>query len=306
MMVAMLAIAALVLDTGMLFHARREVATIADSAALAGAVEYAKVVLSGSTSEEAASAAGFKAREYAQRNGATEDEISVTVSEADRKLTVRVTRVAEMTFARLLGVPSSPVTARAAARTGPVFAADPSKGVIPVYVSSSVTSYLNQQLVLRDGTPPPSDPGNFTALALGGPGASTYADNLEFGYSGTVKKGDMVDTQPGNIANPTKTALQNRIDRCTNDCDYPCTYSDHTDRCPRTVTLLVCSYTNLHGRDEIKVEGFVTFFIQSVQKTGGNVRITGYVINDIRSGQVAGQDGTPGTDYGTWAVNLTE
>ena len=306
MMVTMLGLAALVVDGGLLLHTRRQVTTIADSAALAGAIEYAKVVLSGGTSEEAATSAGFKAREYAQRNGAAEDEISVNVSETERKLTVRITRTEEMTFARLLGVSSSQVSAHAAAKTGPVFAADPSRGVIPVYVSSAVPSYLNQQLVLRDGTPPPANPGDFTALALSGRGASDYAHDLEFGYNGTVKKGDKVDTEPGNIANPTKSAVQSRINRCTNECDYPCSYSDHADECPREVTLLVCSYTDLHGRDEITVEGFVTFFIESVSKTGGNVEITGYVINDIRSGQVTGQGGAPGTDYGTWAVNLTE
>jgi Flp pilus assembly protein TadG len=308
MLVVLLGMGALVVDAGVLFESRRNLVTAADSAAMAGATEYAHVILTGGTSSEARVAAEAKARQYAISNGVAAGNIQVSVNEASHKVTVDVGRDNALAFARVLGVHSAVTGAHAAAIAGPVHTVEPSdgRGVLPIYVSPATVSYLNQRLNLREGTPPPRDPGNFTALALGQPGASNYLNNLKYGYPGTISKNDYVDTQTGNITNPTLWGIEYRIDKCDDECPGTCTWDNHSSGCPRVVTLLVCDFQELHGHQSIRVDGFLTFFLESVTRTGGNVTITGYVINDIRDGKVSGSDGSRGSDYGTWAVNLIE
>lgn len=54
-------------------------------------------------------------------------------------------------------------------------------------------------------------PGNFGAVALGGNGASNYRSNIINGYSGTVRVGDVLTTEPGNMVGPTRQGVDGLI-----------------------------------------------------------------------------------------------
>jgi Flp pilus assembly protein TadG len=309
LLVMLLGMGALVVDAGLLFESRRALVTTADSAALAGATEFAQVLLNGGSVEDAADAAETRARQYALMNGTAAEDVTVIVDQVNYTVTVEVIRTNNLAFASVFGVPSSPTGARAVAATGPVHSMG--GGTMPIYVSPAAHDYAGETLNLREGTPPPRDPGNFTALALGGPGANTYLFNLVNGYPGTISKGDLVETQTGNIPNKTVEGIQSRIDACQDHCQRPpgmseCTAANHASDCPRVVTLLVCDFQDLHGHQSIRVDGFLTFFLDEVHKQGGSVVINGFVKNDIRSGKIRGASGELGSDYGTWAVNLIQ
>ncbi|MDP2857593.1 MAG: pilus assembly protein TadG-related protein, partial [Bacillota bacterium] len=190
MLVVLLGMAALVIDAGMLFESRRSLVTTADSAALAGATEFAQVLLNDGSVEDAADAAETRARQYAVMNGTPAEDVTVVVDEENFTVTVEVVRSNNLAFASVLGVPNSPTSARAVAATGPLHSMG--EGAMPIYVSPAAHDYAGETLNLREGTPPPLTPGNFTALALGDPGANVYLFNLINGYPGPISRGDPV------------------------------------------------------------------------------------------------------------------
>jgi hypothetical protein len=61
----------------------------------------------------------------------------------------------------------------------------------------------------------------------------------------------------------------------------------------------------INGRDEVKVTGFMTFFIKSVIRDGSKVEIWGYEIKTVIGG---GSVGTrpPGASDNVLTVNLVE
>ena len=61
-------------------------------------------------------------------------------------------------------------------------------------VGAGDTDILNEEV----------SPGWFGALALEGPGAKLYEDNLTYGFNGELKIGDILDVQTGNISIPLR------------------------------------------------------------------------------------------------------
>lgn len=49
----------------------------------------------------------------------------------------------------------------------------------------------------------PAFPGNFYPVSLGARGANAYRDNIAYGWNGTLRVGDIIDTEPGNMVGPT-------------------------------------------------------------------------------------------------------
>lgn len=136
LLVVMLGMAALVVDLGVRFVAKRKVQNAADAAAMAGAYEL----------PNAASAAS-KAKQYAKDNGISEGhvQISVPYSGDANKIEVICSADVSFTFARIFGYEGTTVSGRAvAARSGmggafgyAVFSGDPNYE-LPFYGSFSV------------------------------------------------------------------------------------------------------------------------------------------------------------------------
>jgi hypothetical protein len=49
----------------------------------------------------------------------------------------------------------------------------------------------------------PAFPGNFYPVSFGERGANAYRDHIIYGWSGTLQVGDLIETEPGNMAGPT-------------------------------------------------------------------------------------------------------
>ena len=117
-LVALLSMAALAIDLGMLFNSRSEAQRAADAAALAGASTFQTPMLA----SEIIATAESRARDYAGRNrvgitGISAGEVGVEVFVNEGRVRATVTRRAiPLWFARVLGVTQQDVQAVAAAR----------------------------------------------------------------------------------------------------------------------------------------------------------------------------------------------
>ena len=140
-------------------------------------------------------------------------------------------------------------------------------------------------------------PGWFGALALGGPGASRYEDNLTFGYSGSLKIGDIIDIQTGNISGPTKRAIDYRI---AEDKHTPyCTVDNFKRDCSRLIKVPVIEPV---ASKKVKIIGFAMFLIDDATGHGNESYVKGKFVKTITSGEI-----DPGAqDFGLFGVRLIQ
>lgn len=207
LIIAIVGMAAYVVDTGSIYETRRDLQTVADSAALAGAQEL----------PENTSAAIQTAIDYAARNNVTisSDDITISRTYVDNDtISVRAEIPGlQMNFAQVLGRNSADVIAFAKAVIG-----SPTEynGVVPWGLMEG-NWVPGQQYTLKYGAPPPNSPGNFGALAIDGKGNSDYVDGIKFGTTTPISVGDWIDTKTGDMGSNTEIALDYRV---TQEPDY--------------------------------------------------------------------------------------
>ena len=177
--VGLTGMAALAVDAGMLYLNKYQLANAADAAALAGAQE-----LPGRPNEAVSTASSIAAAN--SKPGATPDNIQPVLSKNNTAITVTISRNVPLYFAKVLGLASSQVTATATAEVKTYTGG--TNGIVPFgIVKQNFVFGQTYNLKLGGGD---GYNGNFQALALGGSGASTYTDNIKYGYKGTFKIGD--------------------------------------------------------------------------------------------------------------------
>ena len=140
--------------------------------------------------------------------------------------------------------------------------------------------------------------GNFGILALGGPGAKTYEDNLRNGYQEEIKVGDILETQTGNIAGKTRSVVSELVNGCT---ENP---RDVNERdCSRVILIPVYSEHNhnVNQLKEIEVKGFAYFYITDPMDSK-DTAITGMFIK--RAG--TGFEDENAINKGAFSIRLTE
>lgn len=293
-MVVLLGFAALVTDIGMLVLHKQRLSNAVDAAALAGAGELpANPVLAREIAEN-----------YALLNGYTSDPPLISADNGcpSSKITVTATRQVDFTFARVLGVNTGTVSARASAA---VTALSSFKGAAPLSIPNQDFTF-NTRYILKQGSnspePSPLGPGTYGALSLGGTGASNYEDNLKYGYDGRLTVGDEVDTETGNMSNPTKRAIDWRISQCNHS--PTCTPACFEPGCPRILIVPVYEPVNIENGQvkKIKIAGFAAFLVERVTGQGDENYIEGYFIRLVADG-----DSVSGAaDYGVKGVKLVE
>lgn len=288
-LVILLGSSALVMDYGMMAVTRRNLVNAADAAALAGAQE----LIQNPGDREAARNAAL---EYALNNGVDPSQVEVEVE--DYQVRVQVSKPVPFTFARVLGFSSGTVSAEATAATGAVTAMT---GIAPLAnVDQPLIKGQEYQLKIFSASDPTFGPGNFGALALGGRGSQNYEKNLRDGYEGQIKIGDFLETETGNMSNPTRRAFDDRVSRCTSGC----TFDNFTPNCPLILYMPIIRQPDGQGRQEVEVVGFAAFFLNKDAPPGqGNESIIkGWFIDTVAPGQI-----TPGASgYGVSAVNLVK
>lgn len=119
-------------------------------------------------------------------------------------------------FAKLLGFPTISTQARAIAIAGRATAAT---GILPwaTCQTGGQTPDPCETVVLKysslgGGNPCSGSKSEFGALSLGGPGAASYRDNIEHGYPGTIRIGDVIPTETGDMVGPTRQGLEARLE----------------------------------------------------------------------------------------------
>ncbi|HHT64302.1 MAG: pilus assembly protein TadG-related protein [Bacillota bacterium] len=279
-MTVFLGMVSLVTDTGLIFVSKARLVNAVDAAVLAGAQEL----------PHWPDTAAQVAENYATVNGI--ENPTVEVIDEKRALKVKGERTVNLLFARVLGFNTGIVTHEAVAKVGPIAAAD---GVVPLGIQEREFEF-GVQYTLKVGAGE-SEHGWFGALALGGPGASTYEKNLTYGYSETISLGDIFNTETGNMSNPTKRAINYRIDGCKHS-PY-CTVSHFQRDCPRLIKVPIIKL--LSGK-KVEVVGFGVMLLDDVTGQGNECYVKGKFVQTILPGEISGDE----KNFGVWGVKLIQ
>jgi len=285
--------AALVVDMGALYSSRRQLQTTADAAALAGVREL----------PVNPSSAATIARDYSALNGPFADDVTVTlkrtyVNNDTIEVVVRQTESPHF-FARVFGLDSSPVSARATAVAGSPTAYN--SGVMPFAILARNSmeppwGYLEKeliQLVVGHGT---QTAGNYNWLDLKGFSSYSNVPNIiaDGGTSKRIAIGDIAPTQTGGASNPRYTALANHVSKfCAphqiNDSVMGLRREASSNLYePRHLNGTVCNrmivapvvvinqgdpfgWSSISGSTNVRIIGFATVFIRNNPSDSGGV-----------------------------------
>jgi len=281
-MTVMMGFAALIVDVGNLYLNKTRLVNMADAAALAGVQD-----LPGDPQSAVASAYS-----YATQNGINGDVVGVSISNNNSALTVNVSRTVPFFFAKVFEMTSANVGARAVAAIKPIIAIS---GVVPFGIAKQPLVY-GQTYTLKDGAGDGYS-GNYGALALGGNGANVYRGNIEDGYSGQLRIGDWVSTQPGNMSGPTGNGVDYRI-----SLDPTATFATVQKGSPRILVVPIIDSLDVNGRSEVQIVGFAAFFLEGVGGQGNDNYVTGKFMQMVMPGDIS----TGGTGYGLYGSALIE
>ncbi|PKM90758.1 MAG: hypothetical protein CVU87_01370 [Firmicutes bacterium HGW-Firmicutes-12] len=276
---------ALVTDVGLMFNNKIQVANAADAAVLAGVQELPANEASAETI----------ALDYATRNKI--DDITVSISPDKREITVTAKRTIDLFFARVFGFNDSTASAQAKAKLEPLTGV---KGVVPLGVEEQ-TFIFGETYVLKyaGGDDPEGDyhSGWLGILALQGPGAKLYLEDLKDGFDEEIKIGDVLNIQTGNISGNTYEGIQYRIDRCNH---IPYCANDHYDPgCPRVLLVPVIEE---YADKQVRVKGFSAFLVDEVEGMGTENYITGHFVQLT----IGGSSDPAGPENGIYVPRLVE
>jgi len=286
---SLLGLAAVVLDVGSWYRAKRQLQSTADAAALAGAQALP---------DNPGNASGLAAS-YATKNAsdlATSDySVSSNIVPNDR-ITVHVTRPAPGFFAKLFGIDSVDVGARATAQSEGMAAA---KYVAPIAVKNTHPMLAGagcpcfgqqNETTIPVGTT--GAPGAFALVNLlntqGTSGASTLADWIENGFQDYLPLGGYF-SDPGVKFNSSQ--IQDALTQRLN------------------TELLFPVYDTLTGQGsnaEYHVIGWAAFHLESIKVQGTGGTITGYFTDITWDGIAATTPTGGGPNFGAHTVQLVD
>lgn len=230
-----------------------------------------------------------KAQEVALANGVSADEINIQIDGENKKVTVGAARGFTTALATIVGISDGIADTDAAARLAPI--GKVKKGIRPLAVEDQ-TLFYGQRVILKLNASD-NEFGNFGALSLGGTGASVYLSNLLYGYDGELSVGDIVYTNPGNMAsiiNPVRNMINS----------IPETFDNFDRDSLRLWVVPVVDSMDVNGSYPVMVVGFAVFFIEDIGVQSGQTSITGRFVKFA----VTGEQNESAKDFGFDAVKL--
>jgi Flp pilus assembly protein TadG len=276
-MVTLLGVTALGADVAVLYFNWVQLQKGADAAALAGA-NY----LTGDSSTDSNRVVAAT-NNYAQLNGIQQGEIvSTSVASDHKSVTIVVFRNVPYFFARVLGLTTGRVAARATA--GINGTAKPI-GVVPLglpctQADAQLANCNGRYVEYKDGgplyqfnLPNPNGqikPGNWEPLAIGGSGGANFRDLISQGYQGAVAIDDMVQvsTEPGKLVGPTVQGFEDRM-RSAGATSYVQTPPENPSPGDWQVILVpMVDFTNAQGSSSVPITGFAEMWVTGVSRTG--------------------------------------
>ncbi|HVC43249.1 MAG TPA: pilus assembly protein TadG-related protein [Candidatus Binataceae bacterium] len=284
--VVLLGTFALCTDVAVLYFDWMQAQKAADSAALAGA---SYLPLSPVT-------ATITAASEAQINGMKASEVTTNqISGNGLSLTVGITRTVPFYFATLIGFSTTTVHAAATATAETVGSAS---GITPFGIAYQTSYTAGQTVTLMQGQ---VGAGNWSALALGGTGASLYQTNIENGYSGTVSVGNYLSTETGVMNGPTQSGINYLLNAGAN-VDPSGTYASHTLTDPRVVIVPMVDFSGINGSAQVPVKGFAELWLVSVT---GSALITTYFISQVAPESLPSAN-ADASNFGSYVPVLTQ
>lgn len=288
LMVVLLGFSALVTDAGRIYINKAKMASAMDSAVLAGVQELPD------HPDQAIAAA----TNYAVLNGVPAQEVSIEVDDQNRTISATANRQLGLFFARALGIQTADLSAHAKARIASVSAA---KGVVPFGILEGDLLF-GQEMILKEGGGD-GDTGWYNALSLGGNGASTYLENIKYGYSEEINAGLIVPTESGNMSGPTSEGVNYRNSLCHH---VPrCTIDHFAEGCARILIIPVIRIADMNDRGNVsfvEVVGFAAFLVDQYVGHGNDNEVRGTFIKYVIPGKTSDNIG----DFGLYACKLTE
>ncbi|MEQ8175156.1 MAG: Tad domain-containing protein [Syntrophomonadaceae bacterium] len=287
--VALMGMAALAIDVGMLFATRIKLANAADASVLAGVREL----------PADPSKAVNTASQYALLNDMQTGETVFQVAADHRSMTSQASRTMDLFFARVLGFDKKQLSVSATARISPMSGC---YGVTPFGVTDNNYTFGDVQ-VLKFGASfdNPLPPGQYAPIELGGNGASTYTYNISNGYNGLLKVGDVIPVETGNMIGPTRQGIQDRVNGCHHS--PPCTISGYHEGCSRILIVPLGHNSSEPGSNgKFTVTGFAAFLVTDAPNNGGQGEVTGTFIKYVAPGVSTSY----ATDRGIYVAELVE
>ncbi|MFZ3589155.1 pilus assembly protein TadG-related protein [Bacillus sp. DJP31] len=282
-MVGLLGMTGLVIDGGSLFMTKSHLQKAANAAALSGAQE---LFLGEGAVENIVNEVLQFHKEEKQLEKIEIDEENIVKLQLKKEV--------PLAFSTLFGQDTAPVEAQAAAEVGVMGSA---MGAVPLGIDERFELEFYEEYELKTDTTG-VDAGWFGILALGGPGAATYYDNFKNGYQYEISVGDVIDTQTGNVAGTTRSAVKERIDACP--------YAIQTGiekKCSRIILVPVYQPYNVQSNQvkQVKIKGFAYFYLTE-PVSGKDTSVHGMFIKLTGSGTID----ESATNRGAFSIRLTE
>ncbi len=277
----LMAVSVIGVDVGLITFERAKLSNALDAAALAASQEL----------PESESDAISVANAYLITNGIDLNDVTITVDNDNKGIELVSTRNLSTIFGPLVDINNVNIRGRAKVRVGPV--SEVKSGIRPLAIESQSLeygAYVDLKLNASENYH-----GNFGALALGGSGALNYRNNLLFGYSGTLKIGDVIYTEPGNmtsVINPLKLYL------CPDNSTF-----ENFDRTSRRLWVIpVVDSLEVSGSSAVTIVGFAEFFIEDIGKQSGQTKIQGRFIQYSGGGIIDDS----AADFGLYGMKLVQ
>lgn len=262
----LLGFAALAIDIGVLTLEQNRLARTMDAAALAAAQELPDT-----------SRATTVARDYASRNGLDPAAVNISFTNDSKQITVNSKKSVQLYFARVLGLNTSDVAGRASAKILP---AKNISGLMPLGINDNQLPLLEgNEYMLKAGAHDQSRGWRGIIKYPGANGASDYYDYIVNGYPGVVEIGDKEEEENGNVSGPTMSALEGRINSCTDGC----TWDNYLPGCPRVVLIPI--YHDLAPAKKVEIRGYATVFLTRVLGSGDDSEVYAKYINNTISAE---------------------
>jgi Putative Flp pilus-assembly TadE/G-like len=304
-MATLLGAVALGTDVAVLYYNWVELQKAADAAVLAGA-NY----LTGDSSTDTNQVIQVT-DQFAQNNGIQPGEIvSTTVSPDYESVSIVLARTVPYFFARVLGLATGNVAARATAAIK--WTAMP-RGVVPIGLPCTAANakaagdcngnykeYGKGGGLYQLNPPQPSGsigPGNWEPLAIGANGGNNYRQLIAGGYQSDLGVGDTLGTftEPGKLVGPTRLGFQDRMQAAGATSFAPTPPDNVTSADWQVILVPMVDFTGVQGKSYVPITGFAEMWVTGVSQSG---TVSAYFLGPMtNNGSPSGTPCQPGDAY---------
>jgi Flp pilus assembly protein TadG len=306
-MVALLGMAALAIDLGMVYLKAGQLQKAIDAAAYSAG----RMLPVDTSNTEAQNQIKDTAISYASLNGydnLTRSDIVLDGVFLGNYTNMRIEASQDYStvFAPVLGIDSLSFTKRAMVKLSPI---NSTTGVAPLGLTKTelkdrLLSGDLEHVILKYGKKDGSL-SSFGALDLSGKGgASDYRLWLAQGYPGEISIGDILIEESGNMTGPTYQGFSARYNACTHydaqSGGSGCISGRYDISCPRIIKVVIYEP---EAKKSVRVCGFAAFLLENQTNNG---YITGTFLNIISDGTPSGEDLSNDSFYGISGLVLAE